>query len=581
MSYRFIALLGEEESAARAGTHGERDTVAHEIGMDRVLASSRSALYVAKETPFFLVPGHGAIVGRLFSNDGAPIDHYRAIPPCSSGTQLEAYLLSNCWGEYVLLHEDGNDPGEFRAMRDPSGAMTCVHSIRQGRGFIASDVTLPMRLGRFRKNVDWDHLPHILSYPFLRIERTGLVDLRELLPGCVLIVEGTSARTEAVWSPWKYVAPPSRHSDLSSAIAEIHRAVSCVVKAYADTDRSTLLELSGGLDSSIVASCLLGSGASIQCGTLVMPTAGTDERIYASDVATRLGLDLQSVPVFFQDSHYEFPLPPEHTLPLIGILQHAINLAWERAADRLGATGFLSGGGGDTVFGYLKGASPAADAFQERGIGAGLAAIRNLSILHQCTMWKAARLTARKLARGPKAAWLRDDVLLDASKLPRYPDPHPWFNPPPRTLSGDREKVFDLIGAHSYKECTPRGSHRVVRFPLVAQPVLQACLKVPTWMWISEGRDRYVARKAFSDALPERVLNRRGKGTYANYCGAVYERKKAGMRAFLSDGLLRSRGLLDIVALETFIATSLAPRDMSFMRIFDLCMVENWARQQS
>ncbi|MFL6587828.1 MAG: hypothetical protein ACJ8GV_13220 [Luteimonas sp.] len=53
------------------------------------------------------------------------------------------------------------------------------------------------------------------------------------------------------------------------------------------------------------------------------------------------------------------------------------------------------------------------------------------------------------------------------------------------------------------------------------------------------------------------------------------------MRTFLLEGQLRERGLLDVPALENYFAAELASRDISFMRIFALCMVENWVRNRT
>jgi asparagine synthase (glutamine-hydrolysing) len=100
-------------------------------------------------------------------------------------------------------------------------------------------------------------------------------------------------------------------------------------------------------------------------------------------------------------------------------------------------------------------------------------------------------------------------------------------------------------------------------------------------MWIADGRNRAVARQAFADRLPRGILDRRSKGSYTGYMAAVYTRNKQKMREFLEDGQLREHDLLDRSALASLFAKELVPRDLSFLRIFDLCAAENWARQQS
>jgi asparagine synthase (glutamine-hydrolysing) len=119
-----------------------------------------------------------------------------------------------------------------------------------------------------------------------------------------------------------------------------------------------------------------------------------------------------------------------------------------------------------------------------------------------------------------------------------------------------------------------------MHFPLLSQPVMEACLKVPSWMWIAGGRNRAIARQAFADLLPSGILDRRSKGSYTGHMAAMYLRNKSKMREFLEEGQLQAHDLLDRPALAKFFNSELATRDLSFLRIFELCAAENWARQQ-
>src|SRR3546814_5705921 len=46
---------------------------------------------------------------------------------------------------------------------------------------------------------------------------------------------------------------------------------------------------------------------------------------------------------------------------------------------------------------------------------------------------------------------------------------------------------------------------------LLAQPIVETCLRIPTWDWCRGGINRAIAREAFSTALPARVIARRSK----------------------------------------------------------------------
>jgi asparagine synthase (glutamine-hydrolysing) len=255
----------------------------------------------------------------------------------------------------------------------------------------------------------------------------------------------------------------------------------------------------------------------------------------------------------------------------------------EELGNTHGATSFFSGNGGDTIFSYLKNASPAVDAFKERGLGAGIIAIKNLSTLYRCTIWKAGRLTLRKLIRGPRAPWPIDHSLLNPLKAISTLPQHPWFDLKREALPGDREKINSLIITQSYRNTLlSKNEGGFERIPLLSQPVMEACLKVPTWMWIWKGQNRFAARAAFADLLPERILNRQDKGAYGNHIAAIYRKNKLQMRDFLLTGHLHAQKFLDGDALaQTFEKDRPSDDRASFARIFDFCMIENWLRQQA
>ena len=95
------------------------------------------------------------------------------------------------------------------------------------------------------------------------------------------------------------------------------------------------------------------------------------------------------------------------------------------------------------------------------------------------------------------------------------------------------------------------------------------------------GRNRSIAREAFSDALPAEILNRKSKGNFTNYLGSFYRQNRQGIREFLLSGLLHDRRLLNSAALDRFLSRSDLPiRDQLFLEVLDLCMIENWLRHQ-
>jgi asparagine synthase (glutamine-hydrolysing) len=578
MSYHYIALV-EREGFGSDNADPVADARLRSLGMHASAILGPAKLYVSNETPVLPLPNGGFVIGHLFSRSGALFGNAPEFQTLSHAAPLGGYLLEHCWGEYLLIEPTFDDERSWKVTRDPSGGVSCVHSLRNDAGFFTSDISLAVHLGRYAPKIDWDYIAYCLVYPN-KTGRTGLVDVCELLPGCSLCVRDAGVTTKLDWSPWSIVVRTPRHIDPNEAAMEVRRTVEYVVKTWAEADKSILLELSGGLDSSILAAALKDAQAHVACCTLMTPVPGADERLYARLMTDKLGLPLDATEIRFEDARFDFTVPPDSVAPGISALQYATNAVKERIGERLGITSYFSGAGGDTIFCSLNNAAPAADAFRQLGVSAGLSAIRDLSELHQCTLWKAARLALRKLRRPPKAPCKPDTTFLNSSTIAIDRVDHPWFVAPEGALDGDRDRIFDLANTQSFKDGAARSMRRVLRYPLLSQPVIEACLRAPSWMWISRGRNRAVARYAFADVLPQQIVDRRSKGTYMNYSGALYRKTKHQMLDYLLTGRLQSRGLLDTAALQRFVAAELPARDRSFMRIFDLCAVENWVRQQ-
>lgn len=578
MSHRYFALVHSAEQH-RSDAFASMSRELCQLGLEPRLSSQHLTLFISSETPATDIPGRGILVGDVFrgTQHASCLSAERLTAP--GDVDLSRHVLRKFWGEYLLFETAELGSGCFRVTRDPSGGVGCVYAMDGPWGFITSDVTLAIALGIYRKEVDWDFVESCLQYPHVKAEQTGLIGVRELLPGSALRVCASASSVTQAWSPWPFVDRHARFNHVEEASGAVGAAVASVVGAMAGIDRSILLELSGGLDSSIVGMCLQNTSARVSCGTLATPVPGGDERQYAKLVAEALGAKLYVDVLRLDEMTVDYPIPPQGVTPRVGLVQYASNELKEQLGKSLGVTSFYSGAGGDTVFGYLKSAAPAVDAFQAKGLAAGTASLRDLSELHRCTLWKAGLLTLQKSLRAPKPPCVADRTFLAPAEVRPAPR-HPWFIAADGTLHGDRARVFDLASTQIYRDATPRGLARPLRMPLLSQPVVEICLRVPSWMWITGGRDRAVARQAFSESLPRQILERRSKGSLVGYLGAVYRRTRPHIEQFLLTGQLQARELLDEDALRTHLHAPPAPRDQTFMRVLDLCMIENWVRQQ-
>lgn len=260
MPYRYLALL----DSFKDHTSPESETLhaqLGECGMQCRLSLGGLTLYVGRETPSLELPGVGLIVGQVFPKAG---EASNLTPSAASSHPNPAQLLlDRYWGEYIAIFRGRRTDEPMSILRDPSGGVPCIYSVDARGGFVASDVSIAEALGLHESQVDWDAIAHSLVFPHWRSARTALRGIRELLPGCTMRMTGSGVAEQAAWSPWHFVRPGQRHRCSAEAAASVQEAATTAVSAWADLDRSMLLELSGGLDSSIVGACLRDTEAKV------------------------------------------------------------------------------------------------------------------------------------------------------------------------------------------------------------------------------------------------------------------------------------------------------------------------------
>src|SRR3546814_14784414 len=76
---------------------------------------------------------------------------------------------------------------------------------------------------------------------------------------------------------------------------------------------------------------------------------------------------------------------------------------------------------------------------------------------------------------------------------------------------------------------------------LLAQPIVETCLRIPTWDWCRGGINRAIAREAFSTALPARVIARRSKSGPERLTAEVFEFGRPVPRAPIGRASCRER----------------------------------------
>jgi asparagine synthase (glutamine-hydrolysing) len=525
--------------------------------------------------------GGGIVLGTVFSRSDRP-EHIESFDPGSTEpvrATRGAALLSTVWGSYVAIVADVDGPPYVHVIRDPSGGLGAYHIPFGDLTIVCSDLQPLLALGLIEPAVDWKFVAHFLTYPLLRARRTGLEGLREILPGSRLTLAGTTAEDTCLWSPWAFAAGrPS--SDSATAAQRVRDETRRCVRAWASRYPNLIVELSGGLDSSIVTASLPRGGSNVTCVNLVSPSPDGDERRYARLVAKQAGYALREMDLDPRNVDLSAAISEARPRPGGHAILQALDRALIDVAGAVGASAFFTGAGGDNVFCFITSAAPATDALIARGPGATFwGAIGDLAAIHDCTLWRAANLALKKAARGVHAqSWRRDNSFLRAVAVPASPERHPWLQTPQGALPGKLEHIQAVMGIQNYLDAFPRRLQAPIVSPLLSQPLVELCLGIPSWQWIAGGRNRAVARTAFAGDLPSAVAGRRTKGGLTGFAGAIFERDRRLIAGLLLEGVLARQDLLDVDAIDVYFRRDAPTQGSSFFRLLQILDVELWAR---
>ncbi|BAK67365.1 hypothetical protein SLG_26900 [Sphingobium sp. SYK-6] len=521
-----------------------------------------------------LLHDRGVIVGTLFPRHG-PARPFGVLDDGQAGLILAgggSAALMRCWGAWAGIFPDA---GGYRVLRDPSGLLPCYYAEIPTATLFASDVELLLASGEVRPAIDWRALLRHHYSRGLPEAGTALDGIRELLPGCSIGVPGHEPGQRPEWAPWQHVACRQDEHDTSAA-ERLRRLVFHTVGSWAATCARPLVSVSGGLDSSIVAACLARSGRDVRCITMYTDDPAGDERSHARVLCAHLGLPLTECRYALEEIDIDRPVSPHLPRPIGRTLIQAYERAHLEVARSEGSDAFITGNGGDNVFGYSQSAAAITDRYFARGFTPGLF-MTFLDVCRQTGGGPGEALRAawrtRRRRRYPwpcSAMFLDSDACLATGEIA-----HPWFEAPPDALPGKAAHIAALLRVQHVLD-PGRGAFAPVLTPLVSQPVLEACLAIPSWQWRSGGRDRAVARLAFAADLPDAVLFRRTKGGPDGVSATILRNHREQIRSRLLEGNLARQQIIDRDAVDRRFRSDMPFTGEEQVRLLDLLDTEAW-----
>lgn len=107
--------------------------------------------------------------------------------------------------------------------------------------------------------------------------------------------------------------------------------------------------------------------------------------------------------------------------------------------------------------------------------------------------------------------------------------------------------------------------------------MVEACLRVPTWLWFENGHNRAAAREAFRPLLPPVVTERKTKAAFDSLGAKVIRDNVPALRDMLCNGLLAREGLVVPEAINRSLTRDIANGE-AVADLLAIADVEAWVR---
>lgn len=500
-------------------------------------------------------------------------------PKASDPYEYERKLVARFWGRYIGLSLGTDGQARF-ILRDPSGGLECVAWEQDGLSVVASTAAQWL-VGRLSPpwSLDLARIGQAMRDPLISADWLLLAGPTVIPPGTVQPLP-LARPAEAVWSPLDFARrslnEPRRPDE---AAASIRNAVDEAVAGLAGLPGPLAAEVSGGFDSSSVATSLIQAKAPVALWLNAHgSTPEADERTYVRALAETLGITPDLVP------HATGRLTEELLERISGGFRPGLNaldmhhdLDWARRVDQAGAKALMTGKGGDSIL--LQNAS--SDVFADLWLRKGWRALFDsdaprLAACNEVSVWSMATL-ARKAARPRPLQLRREDAVLDDG-VSSPPPSHAWLPEDHRFGPAKIQQiagVIDSVSRHGPSLLTERID---VRHPLCAQPVIETCLAIPTPLLTIGGRDRGLARRAFRERLPALIAERRSKGDMTSIYGRMILGSLDMLRPWLLDGRLAAFGIIDRTRTEAMLTEDNLMWRGQYGAVIRAAAFEGWAR---
>jgi asparagine synthase (glutamine-hydrolysing) len=155
---------------------------------------------------------------------------------------------------------------------------------------------------------------------------------------------------------------------------------------------------------------------------------------------------------------------------------------------------------------------------------------------------------------------------------------HPWTLHVDHLPRGKQLQIFYLAELLNRQRPIDRIELAPEHHPLLSQPLIELCLRLPTYTLLTGGRTRGLARIAFRELVPAEILDRQTKGAVTSYWLQLIQESAGFIRELICGGELRRRNFINEREVETQLRPG-RPMPAEQFRPFIACMTaELWVR---
>ncbi|MGH6965141.1 MAG: asparagine synthase-related protein, partial [Phenylobacterium sp.] len=301
-----------------------------------------------------------------------------------------------------------------------------------------------------------------------------------------------------------------------------------------------------------------------------------DERRYARAAAEHLHLPLTLIPKPIEAlTEADFVEVSKGLRPAFPATDPARDRDTAARLEASGASALVTGHGGDIVFFQMPTPLIAVDRFRITGLkGLSGEFLGDVARLTRTPVWS----ILRGLTKPERSAAGRRPAALPRGGSAPSVALDPWSQDGAAFPPAKRLQLAGLFDAQLARGWSRRGAMADIVNPLLAQPVVELCLGLPTPTLVEGGRDRSLARRAFRGRLPPLLLDRRSKGELTAHYGRMIAASLGYLRPLLLDGCLAEAGLLDRARLDAALTPQRLILDRAMGEILLAAVIETWVR---